>query len=348
MLTWYIRLKIVKKVYELNKINLAIFGATGLVGQKMKRILEERNLNIDNIYFFASKNSAGKVIFFNSKEHFVEELCEKNIANKKIDYALCALDSPLAKEFLPLTKKYNITVIDNSSAFRMADDIPLVVPEINPEKALYEGNIIASPNCSTIQSVVALYPIYKNYGIKRIIYTTYQAVSGSGVNGIEDLKRGLWDGENRFYPHQIAYNVLPHIDDFLDDGYTKEEMKMVNETKKIFGDNSIKITATTARVPVYDSHLVSINVETEKPFELTDIFDIFKNEPGIILYDDVKNNIYPMPIVARGRNEVFVGRIRRDFSVENGINFISVADNTRKGAALNTIQILEYLIDKQK
>ncbi len=324
--------------------NLAIFGATGMVGQKMKLILEERNLPIKNIYFFASEKSAGKEISFMGNDYIIEELCEENIKNKDIDYALSALDSDLANTFAPIAAKYGITTIDNSSAFRMNENISLVVPEINKEELKKDNKIIASPNCSTIQSVVALYPIYKKYGIKRIIYTTYQAVSGSGVNGINDLRTGTWGGENNFYPHQIAYNILPHIDDFLDDGYTKEEMKMVNETKKIFNDYDLKITATAARVPVINSHLVAINVETEKDFNLDDIFNLFKEEEGIVLYDDVKNNIYPTPLESAGKNEVFVGRIRRDESIENGLNLICVSDNTRKGAALNTIQILEELI----
>ncbi len=327
----------------MSKINLAIFGATGLVGQKMRSILEERNIDIENIYFFSSANSAGKNISFKGEEYTVEELSEENLKGKNIQYALCALDSHLSLEFSPIAAKMGITVIDNSSGFRMHEDKPLVVPEINGAKALGH-KIIASPNCSTIQSVVPLYPIYREYGIKRIIYSTYQAVSGSGVNGIEDLKTGMWGGKNKFYPYQIAGNALPHIDDFLEDGYSKEEMKMVNETRKILGDQDIRITATAVRIPVFESHMVSIAVETKKPFELKDVFDLFDKEEGIILYDDVKNNIYPMPLVTTGKDEVYVGRIRRDHSVENGINFISVADNTRKGAALNTIQILEYLL----
>lgn len=324
--------------------NLAIFGATGLVGQKMKLILEERKLPIDNIYFFASKNSAGKNISFLGKNYIIEELCEENLKNKNIDFALSALDSGFAKTYLPIAAKYNIVTIDNSSAFRMDEDISLVVPEINGEELKKDNLIIASPNCSTIQSVIALYPIYKKYGIKRIIYTTYQAVSGSGVNGISDLKTGIWGGKNEFYPHQIAYNIIPHIDDFLDDGYTKEEMKMVNETRKIFNNQNLRITASAARVPVFNSHLVAINVETERPFNLEDIFLDYKNEPGIVLYDDVKNNIYPTPRTSAFKDEVYVGRIRRDNSVENGLNLMCTADNTRKGAALNTIQILEKLI----
>ena len=327
-------------------INLAIFGATGLVGQKMKHILEQRDFAVNNIYFFASKNSAGDKIKFKKKEYTIEELSEENIANKDIEFALSALDSPLAKKFAPIANKYNITVIDNSSAFRMEKEIPLVVPEINGDAALGH-KLISNPNCSTIQSVLPLYPIHREYGIKRVIYSTYQAVSGSGTAGIEDLKRGLWGGENNCYPYQIAGNALPHIDDFLDTGYSKEEMKMVNETKKILDDQNIGITATTVRIPVFESHMVSINVETEKAFDLKDVFELFEKENGIKLYDDVKNNIYPMPIITTGKDEVYVGRIRRDESVENGINFISVADNTRKGAALNTIQILEYIIDHE-
>ena len=324
--------------------NLAIFGATGLVGQKMKLILEEKKLPINNIYFFASENSAGKNISFMGKNYIIEELSEENLKNKDIDFALSALDSGLAKTYAPIAAKYNIITIDNSSAFRMDDNISLVVPEINSEELKKDNLIIASPNCSTIQSVIALYPIYKKYGIKRIIYTTYQAVSGSGVNGISDLKTGIWGGDAEFYPHQIAYNIIPHIDDFLDDGYTKEEMKMVNETRKIFNNNDLKITATAARVPVFNSHLVAINVETEKPFNLDDIFSDFRNEEGIVLYDDVKNNIYPTPLDSAFKDEVYVGRIRRDNSIENGLNLMCAADNTRKGAALNTIQILENLI----
>lgn len=325
-------------------INLAVLGATGLVGQKMRKILAERNFKFDNIYFFASKNSAGQNIYFNGNKYTILELNEENLLNNNINYALSALDSSLAKEYLPIAAKNGITVVDNSSAFRMDPTVPLVVPEINPEESLKSNGIIANPNCSTIQSVVALNPIYKKFGIKRIIYTTYQAVAGSGVNGIDDLILGDWGGKNNFYPYQISHNAIPHIDDFVEDGYSKEELKMVNESRKILNDSSLRITATAVRIPVFESHMVNIVVETEKPFEIEDVFDTFKNADGIILEDDVKNNIYPMPITAAGRDEVFVGRIRRDYSVDNGINFICVSDNTRKGAALNAIQILEYVI----
>ncbi|WP_308533738.1 aspartate-semialdehyde dehydrogenase [uncultured Peptoniphilus sp.] len=325
-------------------IKLGIFGATGLVGQTMLSILEERNLPIENLFLFASERSAGEKIKFAGKDYEVLELNEENLKNSHLDYALGALDSPQAKKFLPIAAKLGIKVIDNSSAYRMDEDKPLVVPEINAEDAKYDGNIIPSPNCSTIQSVVALYPIYKKYGIKRIVYTTYQAVSGSGKKGMEDLERGMKGEKNEFYPYPIIGNVLPHIDDFLESGYSKEEMKMVNETKKIFHDDSLKITATTCRVPVRTSHMVAINVETKEDFKIEDVFDLYKNSKGIVLYDDLKNLKYPMPIIAAGKDPVYVGRIRKDISLEHGLDLICVADNMRKGAALNTIQILESLI----
>lgn len=323
--------------------NLAVLGATGHVGQKMIEILEERRLPIDEIYFFASKRSAGNKIKFLNKDYEIIELTEENLGKCKIDFALSALDAKLSKEFSPVVAKNGGVVIDNSSAYRNEEGYPLIVPEINPEEAFKNKGIIASPNCSTIQSVVALEPLYKKYGIERIIYTTYQAVSGSGKNGTEDLNRGIKGEDPKFYPYPIAFNILPHIDDFLDTGYTKEEMKMVNETRKIFGDNDLKITATAVRVPVYNSHCVAINVELKKPFEIEDIFEMYRNFSGIVLMDDVKNNVYPMPIDAEGKDEVYVGRIRRDDSVENGLNLWCVADNVRKGAALNTIQILELI-----
>lgn len=309
----------------------------------MIEILEEKKLPIDEIYFFASKRSAGNKIKFLNKDYEIIELTEENLGKCKIDFALSALDAKLSKEFSPVVAKNGGVVIDNSSAYRNEDGYPLIVPEINPEEAFKNKGIIASPNCSTIQSVVALEPLYKKYGIERIIYTTYQAVSGSGKKGTEDLNRGIKREDPKFYPYPIAFNILPHIDDFLDTGYTKEEMKMVNETRKIFGDNDLKITATAVRVPVYNSHCVAINVELKKPFEIEDIFEMYKNFPGIVLMDDVKNNVYPMPIDADGKDDVYVGRIRRDDSVENGLNLWCVADNVRKGAALNTIQILELI-----
>lgn len=324
--------------------NVAVVGATGMVGNKFIEVLAERNFPIDNIYFFASKKSAGKVLKFKDRDIVVEELKEDNIKNKKIDFALFSAGGSVSLEYAPIFAKYNATVIDNSSAWRMNPEIPLVVPEVNPEDIKLNKGIIANPNCSTIQAVVALKPLYDKYGIKRIVYSTYQAVSGAGVGGFNDLKNGYKGDAPTKFPHPIAGNILPHIDDFLDNGYTKEEMKMINETKKIFHDNNIKITATTARVPVFYGHSESINVELEKPFEIEDIFDLYKNAEGVVLKDDVKNLVYPLPIDAEGNDEVYIGRIRRDFSLDNGLNLWVVADNIRKGAASNAIQIAEKII----
>ncbi len=324
--------------------NVAVVGATGMVGNKFIEVLAERNFPIDNLYFFASKKSAGKVIKFKDREITVEELKEDNIKNKKIDFALFSAGGSVSLEYAPIFAKYNAIVIDNSSAWRMNPEVPLVVPEVNPEDIKLNKGIIANPNCSTIQAVVALKPLYDKYGIKRIVYSTYQAVSGAGVGGFNDLKNGYNGEAPTKFPHPIAGNILPHIDDFLDNGYTKEEMKMINETQKIFHDNNIKITATTARVPVFYGHSESINVELEKPFEIEDIFSLYKNAEGVLLKDDVKNSVYPLPLDAEGHDEVYVGRIRRDFSLDNGLNLWVVADNIRKGAASNAIQIAEKII----
>ncbi|ABK60605.1 MULTISPECIES: aspartate-semialdehyde dehydrogenase [Clostridium] len=324
--------------------NVAVVGATGMVGNKFIEVLAERNFPIDNLYFFASKKSAGKVIKFKDREITVEELKEDNIKNKKIDFALFSAGGSVSLEYAPIFAKYNAIVIDNSSAWRMNPEVPLVVPEVNPEDIKLNKGIIANPNCSTIQAVVALKPLYDKYGIKRIVYSTYQAVSGAGVGGFNDLKNGYNGEAPTKFPHPIAGNILPHIDDFLDNGYTKEEMKMINETQKIFHDNNIKITATTARVPVFYGHSESINVELENPFEIEDIFSLYKNTEGISLKDDVKNLVYPLPLDAEGHDEVYVGRIRRDFSLDNGLNLWVVADNIRKGAASNAIQIAEKII----
>ncbi|KGN03549.1 aspartate-semialdehyde dehydrogenase [Clostridium novyi A str. 4570] len=324
--------------------NVAVVGATGMVGNKFIEVLAERNFPIDNLYFFASKKSAGKVIKFKDREITVEELKEDNIKNKKIDFALFSAGGSVSLEYAPIFAKYNAIVIDNSSAWRMDPEVPLVVPEVNPEDIKLNKGIIANPNCSTIQAVVALKPLYDKYGIKRIVYSTYQAVSGAGVGGFNDLKNGYNGDAPTKFPHPIAGNILPHIDDFLDNGYTKEEMKMINETQKIFHDNNIKITATTARVPVFYGHSESINVELEKPFEIEDIFSLYENAEGVLLKDDVKNSVYPLPLDAEGHDEVYVGRIRRDFSLDNGLNLWVVADNIRKGAASNAIQIAEKII----
>ncbi|BAH07891.1 aspartate-semialdehyde dehydrogenase [Clostridium kluyveri] len=324
--------------------NLAVVGCTGMVGRKFLEVLEERNFPVKNLYLYASAKSDGKVLKFSGKDYVVEELKEDNIKNKKIDIALFSAGGSTSLEFAPVFSKYGAVVVDNSSAWRMDKDIPLVVPEVNPEDIKWNKGIIANPNCSTIQALVPIKPLYDKYGIKRIIYSTYQAVSGAGVGGYNDLIEGYKGNPPKKFPFPIAGNVIPHIDTFLENGYTKEEMKMINETKKILHDDTLKITATTVRVPVVYGHSESINIELKKDFELEDIFNLYKECKGIVLKDDVQNGEYPMPIDAAGNNEVYVGRIRRDFSLDSGLNLWVVADNIRKGAATNAVQIAECLI----
>lgn len=324
--------------------NLAVVGCTGMVGRKFLEVLEERNFPVKNLYLYASAKSEGKVLKFNGKDYVVEELKEDNIKNKKIDIALFSAGGSTSLEFAPVFSKYGAIVVDNSSAWRMDKDVPLVVPEVNPEDIKWNKGIIANPNCSTIQALVPIKPLYDKYGIKRIIYSTYQAVSGAGVGGYNDLMEGYKGNPPKKFPFPIAGNVIPHIDTFLENGYTKEEMKMIDETKKILHDDTLKITATTVRVPVVYGHSESINIELKKDFELEDVFNLYKECKGIVLKDDVQNGKYPMPIDAAGKNEVYVGRIRRDFSLDSGLNLWVVADNIRKGAAANAIQIAECLI----
>ena len=328
------------------KPNIAVVGATGVVGSTFLKVLEERDFPFENIYLMASAKSAGKKITFKGKEYTVEELTEHSF-DKPIDIALFSAGGGTSAKFAPIAAQHGTTVVDNSSQWRMDKDVPLVVPEVNPEDIATNKGIIANPNCSTIQAVVALKPLQDKYGIKRVVYSTYQAVAGSGLKGINDLKNGIEGNDEplQAYAHQIAYNCLPHIDVFLENGYSKEEMKMVNETHKILHDENIGVTATTVRVPVYYGHSESINIELEKPFELEDIFELFRNAPGIVLQDDLENNVYPLATEAAGTDPVYVGRIRRDFSVENGINLWCVADNVRKGAATNAIQIAEKLLE---
>jgi len=323
--------------------NVAIVGATGNVGRKFLEILEERNFPVKELYLFASKRSAGKTLKFKGEDVLVEELCEANIENKKIDFALFSAGGSVSLEFAPIFAKHGAVVIDNSSAWRMDKEVPLVVPEVNPEDVKWHKGIIANPNCSTIQAMVALKPLYDKYGIKRIVYSTYQAVSGAGIQGILDLQ----EGTTKKFPYPILGNVIPHIDVFLDNGYTKEEIKMIEETKKILHDDTLRITATTVRVPVLNAHSESINVELNSEFELENIVDLFNSSKGIIVHDDVENLKYPTPLELSGKDEVFVGRIRRDFSLDNGLNLWVVADNIRKGAALNAIQIAEILINEK-
>ncbi|MCD2500378.1 aspartate-semialdehyde dehydrogenase [Clostridium sp. NSJ-145] len=327
----------------MKKANLAIVGATGMVGRTFLKVLEEKKFPINNIYLFASKKSAGKSANFLGRDIIVEELNHDSF-KRDIDIALFSAGGEISKEYAPIARENGVVVVDNSSAWRMDKDIPLVVPEVNPEDIKWNNGIIANPNCSTIQAVVPLKVLHDAYKIKRIVYSTYQAVSGSGVGGIDDLDNTIKGLENKKYPYKIAYNCLPHIDSFMDNGYTKEEIKMIEETKKILNDDTLRITATTVRVPVKYGHSISINVEFEKDFDVEDVFKLLENSEGIILQDDVKNNIYPMAINCEGKDEVFVGRVRRDFSVESGLNLWVVADNIRKGAATNAVQIAEILV----
>ncbi|WP_296646352.1 aspartate-semialdehyde dehydrogenase [Romboutsia sp. 13368] len=331
----------------MKKVNIAIVGATGIVGRTFLKVLEERKFPIENLYLFSSAKSKGCKLTFRGKEYEVEALTEESF-NRDIDIALFSAGGAVSKKFAPIARDNGVIVVDNSSAWRMDKDIPLVIPEVNPEDIKWNNGIIANPNCSTIQSVVPLKVLHDVFKIKRIIFSTYQAVSGSGMGGINDLENGINGGKHKKYPHQIAYNCIPHIDDFMENGYTKEEMKMIDETKKILNDETIKITATTVRVPVKYGHSVSINIEFENPFELEEVFKLLENADGIIVVDDIGINEYPMPLTCSGKDEVFVGRIRRDFSVDNGINMWVVADNIRKGAATNAIQIAELLIKNLK
>lgn len=330
----------------MKKPNLAIVGASGLVGRTFLKVLEERDFPFENIYMMSSYRSAGKTVTFKGKDYVLEELTEHSF-DKPIDIALFSAGGSTSEKFAPVAAAHGCTVVDNSSAWRMDPEVPLVVPEVNPQDIDWNKGIIANPNCSTIQAMVALKPLHDKYKIKRIVYSTYQAVSGSGLKGIKDLEEGLKGNDiMTAYPHPIANNCLPHIDVFLDNGYTKEEMKMINETHKILGDDSIKVTATTVRVPVFACHSESINLEFEKPFDLDELKQDLANFPGLNLMDDPANNVYPLARDIEGKNDVYVGRVRRDFSVENGVNLWVVADNIRKGAATNAVQIAELLLDR--
>ena len=322
---------------------LAIVGATGLVGRTALTVLEEKNLPNFEYKLFCSKKSAGTEIKFLGKTYIAEELTD-NSFDEGFDFAIFSAGGETAKHFAPIAAQKGCIVIDNSSAFRMDKDVPLVVPEVNPNDIKSNKGIIANPNCSTIQAVVALKPLDDKYKIKRVVYSTYQAVSGAGILGLEDLKNKSTGNDLKKFAHPIYNNCLPHIDVFTENGYTKEELKMVNETRKILNKPNLAVTATAVRVPVENCHGESINIEFENDFELDDVINTLKNAPGIIVYDDVQNDIYPLATVANGHDEVYVGRIRRDFSQPNTLNLWVVADNIRKGAASNAIQILEKLI----
>ena len=334
-----------------DQYNIAVAGATGAVGRKMLEILEERNFPVANLKALASARSVGQALPFNGNSLAVEELKENSFEG--VDIALFSAGAGVSHQFAPSAVKSGCIVIDNSSAFRMEPDIPLVVPEVNPDAIGDEPGIIANPNCSTIQMVVVLKPIHDKYKIKRVVVSTYQSVSGSGQRAIEELQnqtKNLLAGkitENNVYPHQIEFNCIPHIDNFLDSGYTKEEMKMVNETRKILGDPSIMISPTTVRVPVFYSHSESINVETFRPINAQGVRELLSGMDGICVTDNPESNEYPLAIDGAGKDEVFVGRIRDDISCENAVNFWVVSDNLRKGAALNAVQIAEYLIESR-
>ena len=323
---------------------LAIVGATGLVGKTILKILEEKNLPIYEYVLFSSKKSAGKIINFKGKDYTVRELTINSFVQEHFDFAIFSAGGYTSKLNSPIAAEHGCIVIDNSSAFRMDPSVPLVVPEVNPEDITKNNGIIANPNCSTIQAVLPLKVLDDNYKIKRIVYSTYQAVSGAGIYGIKDLENGIKGLPNEKFPHQIYNNCLPHIDDFLDNGYTKEEEKMINETRKILHKPDMPITATTVRVPVFNCHSESINIELENDFTLDDVRKELKSFNGIKVIDDIKNNLYPLACNCSGFDEVFVGRIRRDNSVKYGLNLWVVADNIRKGAATNAIQILEKMI----
>jgi len=325
------------------KYNVAVVGATGLVGQTFLKVLKERNFPVENLYLYASARSAGKVVNWGGKEYTVIELKDENI-KEDIDVALFSAGGGISKEFAPKFRDKGAVVVDNSSAWRMDKDIPLVVPEANPEALKNHRGIIANPNCSTIQVMPILKVLQDKYGLKRVIYSTYQAVAGAGKKGLDDLENNLQGKPSTNFPHQIAFNALPHIDVFLENGYTKEEEKMINETRKILSLPDLKVTATCVRIPVKFGHGVSVNVELERPFELEDVVKAFEEKEGVIVQNDGKNKVYPMPITAQDTDEVYVGRIRRDDTVDNGLNLWVVADNIRKGAATNTIQIAETLI----
>lgn len=328
----------------MKKYKLALVGATGLVGRKALQILEEYNLPISEYAFFCSSRSAGTKIEFMGKEYITRELTESSF-DEGFDFAIFSAGGDTSKKFSPIAASKGCIVVDNSSAFRMDPNVPLVVPEVNIEDAYKNNGIIANPNCSTIQAVVPLKPLDDKYKIKRIVYSTYQAVSGAGKSGVDDFNNTSKGLEPKKFPHPIYNNCLPHIDVFLDNGYTKEEMKMINETRKILHRPDLKVTATTVRVPVLNSHSESINIEFENKFDIKDIPTLLSNYPGITVQDNPASNLYPLATNASEHDDVYVGRIRRDESVENGLNLWVVADNIRKGAASNAVQIVQKLIE---
>jgi aspartate-semialdehyde dehydrogenase len=324
-------------------MKVAVVGVTGMVGRMMLKVLEERNFPVDRLFAAASERSEGREVIFRGKPTRVVSVMEAVEAVP--DVVLFSAGAAVSKEWAPVFAENGTIVIDNSSAWRMEKDIPLVVPEINASAITPGTKIIANPNCSTIQMVMAVAPLHREYSVRRLVISTYQSVTGTGVKAVTQLdneRRGL-SGEMA-YPYPIDLNCLPHCDLFLDNGYTKEEMKLVNETRKILGDDSIRVTATAVRVPVRSGHSESVNIEFDREFDLDRVRAILSDTPGVILYDNPAEKVYPMPIIAHDRDEVFVGRLRRDFSQEKTLNMWVVADNIRKGAATNAVQIAEYMM----
>ncbi len=327
----------------MRKLNIAIVGATGLVGSTFLKILKERKIKINNLYLYASEKSENKIINFKNKEYKVLRLSPENIIDKQIDYALFSAGEKVSKEYAQFFVKINATVIDNSSAFRMDDSVPLIVPEVNGKILTTENKIIANPNCSTIQCMQPLKVLNDLFKLKRVDYSTYQAVSGSGIKGISDLKLTRENKKPKFYPYPIVDNCLPHIGDFVDGNYTKEEVKMINETKKILGLKNLQASATCVRVPIINSHSVEIDMEFKKPVDLNKVYNALNMAEEVIVLDDVKHNVYPLASLATGNDEVFVGRIRLDKFDRKKLHMFTVADNIRKGAATNAVEILEYI-----
>jgi aspartate-semialdehyde dehydrogenase len=326
-------------------MKVAVVGATGLVGTKMLQVLEERNFPVTKLMPVASERSVGKTIKYNGKRYKIISM--EDAVGKKPDVAIFSAGGSVSKEWAPRFAEKGTVVIDNSSAWRMDPDKKLVVPEVNASVLTKKDKIIANPNCSTIQMVVALKPLHDKYKIKRIVVSTYQSVTGTGVKAVTQLmnERKGKSGD-RAYPYQIDLNLLPHIDVFTENGYTKEEIKMIKETQKIMGDESIRVTSTTVRVPVIGGHSESVNVEFERDFDLDEVRDLLSKAPGVVVQDDPASLLYPMPLVAHDRDEVFVGRLRRDESQPNTLNMWVVSDNLRKGAATNAVQIAEYLVEQ--
>jgi aspartate-semialdehyde dehydrogenase len=336
----------------MKNINVAVVGATGLVGQEMLKVLEERSFPVGELRAFATSRSAGTFIQWKDRKIQVEDVEYASFYG--LDCVLFSGGEIASTIYAPMAVKSGCIAIDNSASFRMDPEVPLVVPEVNPGAAMINKGLLANPNCSTIQMVVALKPIFDAVGIKRIVVTTYQSVSGTGKAAVDELEsqmRDLMKGEKphiEVYPHQIAFNILPHIGDFEEDGYTKEEKKMILETRKIMGDDTLKITATTVRVPVRTGHCEAINIETKKKITAPQVRDLLSKAPGIKIVDDPRNHLYPFPLLCAGSDEVLVGRIREDPSTARGIDLWIAADNLRKGAALNAVQIAELLREKGK